>query len=99
MEIWGIISTVFATLFGGLNIFQWLTFRSYKRLKQAEADKSDIDNLRAIIQENQAEIGRLAQRIASADQRAIAQDNRYYELEQKYHTLKTEFEEYKQTHK
>ena len=99
MDVLAIISTIFATLFGGLNIFQWLTFRSYKRLKAAEADKSDIDNLRAIIQENQAEIGRLAQRIASADQRAIAQDNRYSELERKYDALKTEFEEYKQTHK
>ena len=99
MELWGIISTVFATLFGGLNIFQWITLRSYKRMKTAEADKSDIENLRAIINENQAEIGRLVQRLNTADQRAIAQDNRYYELEQKYHTLKTEFEEYKQTHK
>lgn len=99
MEIWGIISTIFATLFGGLNIFQWLTFRSYKRIKSAEADKSDIENLRLIIQENQAEIGRLAQRIAAADQRAIAQDNRYSELERKYDALKTEFENYKQNHK
>ena len=99
MDVLAIISTIFATLFGGLNIFQWLTFRSYKRLKAAEADRSDIENLRTIIQENQAEIGRLAQRIASADQRAIAQDNRYSELERKYDALKTEFEEYKQTHK
>lgn len=99
MSVWAIISTVFATLFGGLNIFQWITLRSYKRIKAAEADKSEIDNLRAIIQENQAEIGRLAQRIAAADQRAISQDNRYSELERKYDALKTEFEEYKSKHK
>lgn len=99
MDVLAIISTIFATLFGGLNIFQWLTFRSYKRIKAAEADKSDIENLRLIIQENQAEIGRLAQRIAAADQRAIAQDNRYSELERKYDALKTEFENYKQNHK
>ena len=99
MNVWAIISTVFATLFGGLNIFQWITLRSYKRLKVAEADKSEIDNLRSIIQENQAEIGRLVQRLNTADARAIAQDNRYDELERKYDALKTEFEEYKQNHK
>ena len=99
MDVWAIISTIFATLFGGLNIFQWITLRSYKRLKAAEADRSDIDNLRAIIQENQAEIARLAQRIQSADARAIAQDNRYADLERKYDELKEEFETYKQNHK
>lgn len=99
MEIWGIISTVFATLFGGLNIFQWITLRSYKRIKAAEADRTEIDNLRKIIESNQAEIGRLAQRVQAADTRAIAQDNRYSELERKYDALKTEFENYKQNHK
>ena len=99
MEIWGIISTVFATLFGGLNIFQWITLKSYKRIKAAEADRTEIDNLRKIIESNQAEIGRLAQRVQAADARAIAQDNRYSELERKYDALKTEFETYKIAHK
>ena len=99
MNVWAIISTIFATLFGGLNIFQWITLRSYKRLKAAEADKSDIDNLRAIVQEIQAENGRLSQRIQAADARAIAQDNRYAELERKYDALKQEFEEYKIAHR
>lgn len=80
------------TLFGGLNIFQWLTLRSYKRVKAAEADKSEIDVLRSIIEGMQAEIGRLQTRLDEAEKRAYENSNKYYSLQQ-------EFEQYKLTHK
>lgn len=83
---------ILTTLFGGLNIFQWLTLRSYKRLKEAEADKSEIDALRLIIDGMQAEIGRLHNRLDEAEKRAYENSNRYYSLQQ-------EFEQYKLTHK
>ncbi len=88
--IWalGIIST----LFGGLNIFQWITLRSYKRVKAAEADAQDIENLRKIIDSMQSEIGRLRDRLDEAEKRAYENANRYYSLQQ-------EFETYKQQHK
>lgn len=47
------------TLFGGLNIFQWITLRSYKRVKAAEADRMEIENLRLVIEAMQGEIKRL----------------------------------------
>lgn len=80
------------TLFGGLNIFQWITLRSYKRVKAAEADKSEIDALRSIIDGMQAEIGRLQTRLDEAEKRAYENSNKYYSLQQ-------EFEQYKLTHK
>ena len=83
---------VIATLFGGLNIFQWITLRSYKRLKEAEADAKDIENLRLIIQTMQEQIDRLKERVEDAEQRA--QDNH-----DKYLALQEEFEQYKTTHK
>ena len=99
MDVLAIISTIFATLFGGLNIFQWLTFRSYKRLKSSEADKSDIENLRSIISMNQEEIGRLSQRLLLAEQREIEMRNKYEELYTRYDSLRDELEQYKSTHK
>ena len=66
-----------ATLFGGLNIFQWITLRSYKRVKAAEADKSEIDALRSIIDGMQAEIVRLQSRLDEAEKRAYENSNRY----------------------
>ena len=83
---------ILTTLFGGLNIFQWITLRSYKRVKAAEADEKDIENLQKIINGMQAEIGRLQQRLDEAEKRAYENSNRYYALQQ-------EFENYKQTHK
>ena len=83
---------ILTTLFGGLNIFQWITLRSYKRVKAAEADRMDIENLQKIIDGMQAEIGRLQQRLDEAEKRAYENSNRYYALQQ-------EFENYKQTHK
>lgn len=80
------------TLFGGLNIFQWITLRSYKRVKAAEADKSEIEALRSIIDGMQAEIERLQNRLDEAEKRAYENSNRYYSLQQ-------EFEQYKLTHK
>lgn len=80
------------TLFGGLNIFQWITLRSYKRIRAAEADKSEIEALRSIIDGMQAEIGRLQNRLDEAEKRAYENSNRYYSLQQ-------EFESYKLTHK
>lgn len=50
---------IVATLFGGLNIFQWITLKSYKRVKEAEADRMEIENLRLVIQTMQGEIQRL----------------------------------------
>ena len=83
---------ILTTLFGGLNIFQWITLRSYKRVKAAEADRMEIDNLRSVIDSMQAEIGRLRTRLDEAEKRAYENSNRYYALQQ-------EFENYKQTHK
>ena len=83
---------ILTTLFGGLNIFQWITLRSYKRVKAAEADEKDIENLRKIIDGMQSEIGRLRQRLDEAEKRAYENSNRYYDLQR-------EFESYKQTHK
>ena len=48
-----------ATLFGGLNIFQWITIKSYKRVKEAEADRMEIENLRLVMQSMKEEIDRL----------------------------------------
>lgn len=83
---------IIATLFGGLNIFQWITLRSYKRVKAAEADRTEIDNLRSVIDAMQAEIGRLQTRLDEAEKRAYENSNRYYSLQQ-------EFEQYKLNHK
>ena len=83
---------ILSTLFGGLNIFQWLTLRSYKRVKAAEADKSEIDVLRSIIDGMQDEIERLRNRLDEAEKRAYENSDRYYSLQQ-------EFEQYKLTHK
>ena len=91
--MWGL--GILATVLGGLNIMQLLTFRSYKRQRNAEADKAEIDSLSAIIQQNQAEIGRLSKRIELADQRAMEQENKYNALYEKYDKLRDEFEEYK----
>lgn len=90
---------ILSTLFGGLNIFQWLTLKSYKRVKSAEADRSEIDNLRAIITENKEEIARLTQRLNVYEERDLAMRNRYDELYNKYDKLRDEFEEYKLNHK
>lgn len=93
--LFGIIST----LLGGLNIFQWITLKSYKRVKEAEAASAEITSLSKIIEQNQAEIGRLSQRLNEADKRALEQDRRYEELSNKYDALREEFFNYKQTHK
>ena len=83
---------IIATLFGGLNIFQWITLRSYKRVKAAEADRQEIENLQLVINSMQAEIGRLRERLDEAEKRAYENSNRYYSLQQ-------EFENYKLNHK
>ena len=80
------------TLLGGANIFQWITLRSYKRVKEAEADRQEIENLRTIINTMQAEIGRLQTRLDEAERRAMENTNKYFALQE-------EFEQYKQTHK
>ena len=60
---WGTVLTwlfgIISTLLGGLNIFQWITLKSYKRVKEAEADRMEIENLRLVIQTMQGEIQRL----------------------------------------
>lgn len=101
---------VLSTLFGGLNIFQWITLRSYKRIKSAEADKAEIQNLKDVIEtiqgSMQSEIERLRKRVEEAEKRAgeaekRASDNadKYFALYQKYDTLREEFEAYKRNHK
>lgn len=90
----------FATLLlGGLNIFQLLTFKAYKRQRNAEADKAEISSLSDIIKQNQAEIGRLTERLNLADKRAMDQDKKYNALYDKYDRIRDEFEEYKLKHK
>lgn len=79
-------------LLGGLNIFQLLTFRAYKRQRNSEADKSEIDNLRSIIDGMQDEIARLRERVEQAESRANENADRYY-------SLREEFENYKLNHK
>ena len=86
-------------LLGGLNIFQLLTFKAYKRQRNAEADSAEIESLSKIITQNQAEIGRLSQRLNEADKRALEQDRRYEELANKYDKLRNEFFDYKLNHK
>lgn len=90
---------IVATVLGGANIFQWITLRSYKRLKNAEAYQAEIESLSAIIRQNQAEIGRLSQRIEDYDRRELENSNRYNTLWEKYDKLRDEFEEYKLKHK
>lgn len=86
---------ILTLLFGGLNLFQLLTFRAYKRQKNAEADSAEIESLSKIIKQNQDEIGRLNQRLLMADKRAMEQEEKYNELYNKYDKLRDEFEEYK----
>ena len=98
-EIISLVLGILTMLFGGLNILQLLTFRAYKRQRNAEADKTEIDALRAIIDTNTAEIGRLNQRIADGDRLALEAANRYTALYDKYVALREEFNEYKLNHK
>ena len=93
------VLAILTLLFGGLNIFQLLTFRAYKRQRNAEADSAEIESLSKIITQNQAEIGRLSQRLNEADKRALDQDRRYEELSNKYDNLREEFFNYKLNHK
>lgn len=86
-------------LLGGLNIFQLLTFKAYKRQRNAEADKAEIESLSEIIKQNQAEIGRLSQRLIDSDRRATELENKYNTLFDKYDKMRDEFENYKLTHK
>lgn len=90
---------VVATILGGLNIMQLLTFRAYKRQRNAEADKAEIESLSEIIRQNQAEIGRLSERLTLADQRAMEQENKYNALYDKFDKMRDEFEVYKLNHK
>ena len=90
---------ILTTLLGGLNIFQLLTFKSYKRQKNAEADSAEIKSLSEIIKQNQAEIGRLSQRLTDADRRATELENKYNTLFDKYDKIRDEFENYKLNHK
>lgn len=92
MEWWGTISTICATLLGGLNIFQWITLRSYKRVKAAEADRLEIENMQLVIRSMREEIGRLEERVKAAEESA----NENYK---RYTSLQKEFETYKKEHK
>ena len=90
---------IVTTLLGGLNIFQLLTFNAYKRQRNAEADQEEIKSLSEIIRQNQAEIGRLSQRLIDADRRATELENKYNTLYDKYDKIRDELETYKLTHK
>ena len=97
---WGtIILSVITTFSGGLNVFQLLTFRAYKRQRNAEADRAEIDSLSEIIKQNQVEIGRLSQRLIDSDKRATELENKYNTLFDKYDKIRDEFENYKLNHK
>ncbi len=93
--IFNFVLAVLTLLFGGGMLFQWFTIKSLKRQRAAEATKSEVEALRAIIDANTAEIGRLNQRVEMADRRAIEADNRYNKLYAEYYALKSEFEKYK----
>lgn len=97
--VWNWVLGVVATLLGGLNIFQLLTFKAYRRERNAQADTAEIESLSKIIAQNQAEIGRLSERLTIADQRAMEQENKYNLLYEKYDKLRDEFESYKSIHK
>lgn len=102
MDVQAIINLVLGVvtlLLGGLNIFQLLTFKAYKRQRNAEADQAEIDSLSKIIRQNQAEIGRLQQRLNDADQRATLLEKRYDAIYERWDKLRDEFETYKLTHK
>lgn len=90
---------IVTTLLGGLNIFQLLTFKAYKRERNAQADQEEIKSLSEIIRQNQAEIGRLSQRLIDADRRATELENKYNTLYDKYDKIRDELETYKLTHK
>ena len=83
---------ILTTLFGGLNIFQWLTLRSYKRIKNYEADRAQIENMHVIINMLQGEVKRLEERVQRAEDNADENYRRYTALQQ-------EFDEYKSKHK
>lgn len=83
---------ILTTLFGGLNIFQWITLRSYKRIKNYEADRAQIENLRLVISQLQGEVSRLEDRVKRAEENA---DENY----KRYTTLQEEFDNYKKNHK
>ena len=102
MDVQAIINLVLGVvtlLLGGLNIFQLLTFKAYKRQRNAEADQAEINSLSNIIKQNQVEIGRLQQRLNDADQRATLLEKRYDVIYERWDKLRDEFETYKLTHK
>lgn len=97
-------------LLGGWNIHQMLTFKAYKRQQNAVADKAELENLKTVIETIQSsmqkEIDRLQKRVEDAEQRAADAEKRasenaskYLSLFEKHDALRTEFEQYKQTHK
>lgn len=88
-----------ATVLGGLNIMQLLTFRAYKRQRNAEADRAEIESLSEIIKQNQAEIGRLSQRLIDSDRRTMELEGKYNTLYDRYDKIRDEFETYKLNHK
>ena len=102
MDAQAIVSLVLGILtllFGGLNLYQLLTFKAYKRSQNAKAEQEEIKSLSEIIRQNQAEIGRLSERLTLADQRAMEMENKYTALYEKYDAIRDAFEEYKLTHK
>ena len=78
---------VLSAVLGGANIFQWITLRSYKRVKAAEADKMEISNLKDTIEtiqnSMQAEINRLQARVEKAEARADKAEDRAEKAEQR----------------
>lgn len=96
-----LLGAVSAFLFGsaGLNAFQFITLRSYKRQKSAEAYQAEINSLRSIIDTLQSEVGRLTQRVEMADKRDFEASKKYNELYEKWDKLRDEFEIYKLNHK
>lgn len=83
MTVTEIILTVFTTLLGGGNIFQWFLLRETKRKSSAEAYQTEINSLRTIIAGNVEEIQRL--------------NTSYGELQEKYFKLAEELQTIKRT--
>lgn len=83
--LWGL--GILTTLFGGTTLYQWLSFRSYKRQQSAAADKAELENLKIVIEtiqkSMQTEIDRLQKRVEDAEQRADKAEQRAADAEKR----------------
>lgn len=54
--------------------------KAMKKKNDAEGDQARIDNLRAVCDKQEAEIGRLNTRLETAEQRYVELENKYYKV-------------------